>query len=84
MYKDCHVHTKISHDGKSSMQDYLDVSAQKGVDEITFTEHYDVYDGLKTNLKTLNVADYFSSYQKMKEDEKIEVFPDTRLFFSVR
>ena len=77
MYKDCHVHTKISHDGKSSMQDYLDVSAQKGVDEITFTEHYDVYDGLKTNLKTLNVADYFSSYQKMKEST------DTKINFGI-
>lgn len=67
MYKDCHVHTKISHDGISSMQEYLEISAQKSVDEITFTEHYDVYDGLKTNLKTLNVDNYLASYKKMQE-----------------
>lgn len=67
MYKDCHVHTKISHDGISCMQDYFKSASEKGVDEITFTEHYDVYDGLKTNLKTLNVEEYFSFYQKMKE-----------------
>lgn len=73
MYKDCHVHTKISHDGISFMQDYLNISAQKGVDEITFTEHYDVYDGLKTNLKTLDVANYFSSYQKVKETANTKI-----------
>ena len=42
MYKDCHVHTNISHDGIFKMEDYLNLASQKGVDEITFTEHYDI------------------------------------------
>lgn len=66
MYKDCHVHTNISHDGISKMEDYLNLALQKGVDEITFTEHYDIYDGLQTSLKTLNVGNYFQYYQNLK------------------
>lgn len=71
--KDCHVHTKISHDGISSMAEYLEVAKTKGVDEITFTEHYDIYDGLKTNLKTLDVNHYQNEYLKYKDNEKIKV-----------
>ncbi len=56
--KDCHVHTKISHDGISNMAEYLEIAKEKGIDEITFTEHYDIYDGLETNLKTLDVNRY--------------------------
>ena len=67
MYKDCHVHTAISHDGVSKTEDYLKLASQKGVDEITFTEHYDVYDGLQTSLKTLNVESYFQYYQRIKQ-----------------
>lgn len=46
--KDCHVHTRISHDGVSTIREYLDIAKEKSVDEITFTEHYDIYDGVKT------------------------------------
>lgn len=67
MYKDCHVHTQISHDGISKMEEYLAFASKKGVDEITFTEHYDIYDGLKTNIKTLNVEDYFQYYTRLKQ-----------------
>lgn len=67
MYKDCHVHTNISHDGISKMEDYLNLALQKGVDEITFTEHYDIYDGLQTSLKTLDVENYFQHYQSLKK-----------------
>ncbi len=70
--KDCHVHTKISHDGISTIDEYLDVAKEKGVDEITFTEHYDIYDGLKTNLKTLDVEYYKKEYLKHKDDTKLK------------
>ena len=56
--KDCHVHTRISHDGISSMDEYMKIAKTLGVDEITFTEHFDIYDGLKTHLKTLDVDNY--------------------------
>jgi len=49
------------------MEDYLKIANQKGVDEITFTEHYDVYDGIKTHLTTLDVEAYFQQYQALKQ-----------------
>lgn len=70
--KDCHVHTNISHDGISKIEDYLTNAKYYGVDEITFTEHYDIYDGLKTNLKTLDVDKYLEEYLKRKDDSKVK------------
>lgn len=67
MFKDCHVHTNISHDGVSTIEEYLEIASKKKVDEITFTEHYDIYEGLQTNLKTLNVDNYYEKYKKIKE-----------------
>lgn len=67
MNKDCHVHTNISHDGISSMQEYLDIAKEVNVDEITFTEHYDIYDGMKTNLTTLDIDKYYKEYIRLKE-----------------
>lgn len=73
MLKDSHVHTNISHDGKSSMVDYIEVADIKGVDEITFTEHFDVYDGIKTNLKTLNVQHYYDMYRRVKDNTRFKI-----------
>ena len=70
--KDCHVHTKISHDGISSMDEYMKIANTLGVDEITFTEHYDIYDGLKTLLKTLDVDKYKYEYFSHKDDKKLK------------
>ena len=70
--KDCHVHTKISHDGMSTIDEYINAAKEKKVDEITFTEHYDIYDGLKTNLKTLDVEYYKKEYLKHKDEAKLK------------
>ena len=70
--KDTHVHTTISHDGKSNIEEYLNIAKEKNVDEITFTEHYDIYDGVKTNLKTLDVDKYREEYLKRKDDSKVK------------
>ena len=45
MYKDCHLHTTISHDGQSSVWEYIAAAHEKHVDEILLTEHYDDYTG---------------------------------------
>lgn len=66
--KDCHAHTNISHDGISGFKDYIMIGKEKGVDEITFTEHWDDYTGLNTNLKTLDVAQYEKKYLECKND----------------
>ncbi len=60
--KDCHLHTNISHDGISRYEDYINIGKQKGVDEITFTEHWDDYTGLETKLKTLDISKYREEY----------------------
>lgn len=70
--KDCHVHTNISHDGISSINDYLEIANEKGVDEITFTEHFDIYDDIKTNLKTLDIDYYLKEYLSKKDDSKVK------------
>lgn len=68
---DSHVHTILSHDGKSSIEEYINNS--KGIKEITFTEHYDIYDGLNTNLKTIDVDNYYKEYLKYKENDVIKI-----------
>ena len=70
--KDCHVHTTLSHDGKSDIIDYLNIAKEKGVDEITFTEHYDIYDGIDTKLKTLDVDNYLREFLSKKDDSKVK------------
>lgn len=61
-FKDSHAHTSSSHDGKSMIEEYLAVAAERGVDEITFTDHYDIYDGVKSRLQTLDIDRCYLSY----------------------
>lgn len=70
--KDCHVHTNISHDGISTMEEYIEIASKKNIDEITFTEHYDIYDGIDTNLKTLDIDTYLDEYMKYYNDSRIK------------
>lgn len=72
MFKDSHVHTSISHDGISTIEDYLKYAVEVGVDEITFTEHYDDYTGLETKLKTLDVLRYYKEYLLKKDDNLVK------------
>ena len=71
-YIDQHVHTNISHDGISSIDEYLNIAKEKNVEEITFTEHYDDYKGVDTNLKTLDVKKYNDKYLSKKDDSKVK------------
>lgn len=73
MHKDCHVHTNISHDGVSKIEDYLSIANSKNVNEITFTEHYDVYDGINSNLNTLDVENYFTKFNQIKENNDFKI-----------
>lgn len=66
--KDCHVHTNISHDGISKIEEYIKIAKEKDVDEITFTEHWDDYTGVVSKLKTLDVSKYREEYLKYKND----------------
>lgn len=61
-YMDSHVHTNLSHDGKSSIAEYLEYAKERSVDEVTYTEHYDVYDGVDSKLTTLDVMRYWREF----------------------
>ena len=53
--KDSHVHTLASHDGRSRIGEYVDRAREIGIDEITFTDHWDDYLGVDTELSTIDV-----------------------------
>ena len=71
--KDTHVHSNISHDGISTIEEYGKKAREIGVDEITFTEHYDIYDGLDTNLKTLQPSLYKMNFYSARRKVDIKV-----------
>lgn len=73
MIKDVHVHTNLSHDGKSTISEYINKALEKGVDEITLTEHYDIYDGIKSDLKTIDVDNYYNEYLKYKDNGLVKL-----------
>ena len=71
-FKDSHVHTIISHDGKSSIPEYIAEAKKKDIDEITFTEHYDIYDGVETKLTTLDVEEYHRKYLALTKNSAVK------------
>lgn len=71
-YIDQHVHSKISHDGISTINEYMEIAKQNQVIEITFTEHYDDYTGIDTNLSTLDINHYKEIFLKCKNDDIIK------------
>lgn len=68
--KDTHVHSNISHDGISTIEEYCKSARGMGVDEITFTEHYDIYDGVDTDLKTIKLNLYKLQFVTLKNRYK--------------
>lgn len=70
--KDSHVHTTLSHDGISEMNAYICAAREKGVDEITFTEHWDDYTDLKTALTTLDISVYRTKYLSCCNEEALQ------------
>lgn len=64
---DAHVHTRFSHDGISDMEEYIAAAREKGVDEITFTEHWDDYTGMRTALRAVDIPAYYAEYLRIKE-----------------
>ncbi len=68
--KDVHIHSKISHDGKSTVEEYIAAAREKGMDELTFTEHWDDYEGIVTELRSLDIASYYQRFlaEKGKTD----------------
>lgn len=65
---DYHVHTTLSHDGISTMEEHIENAIDLGLEKICFTEHYDVYEGiLNSNLKVLDLENYVKVFNYYKE-----------------
>jgi len=71
-YIDQHVHSTISHDGISTIKEHMEFARNNNISEITFTEHYDDYTGINTNLKTLDIVNYKKEYYNNKNDNLVK------------
>ncbi len=61
--KDMHVHSTYSPTGKSSVEEYVAAAKEKSVDEITFTEHFD----LDKTMKSANLNAYKIFFNRFKD-----------------
>ena len=64
---DAHIHTRFSHDGISDMEEYMLAARERGVCEMTFTEHWDDYTGMKSDLSAVDIPAYYAEYLRIKE-----------------
>ncbi len=64
--KDQHIHSTISHDGKSTIAQYIERARELGMESMTFTEHWDDYEGIETSLSTLDIASYYARFNEAK------------------
>ncbi|MBR4830251.1 MAG: histidinol-phosphatase HisJ family protein [Bacilli bacterium] len=71
-YIDSHVHSKISHDGKSHFIEHMVEARIKHIEELTFTEHFDDYTGTDSMLSTLDVDNYKKEYLRFKDDSLVK------------
>ena len=69
---DQHVHSKISHDGISTMREHMEYAKEHNISEITFTEHFDDYTGIETNIKPLDIDFYKSEYLKNVDERLVK------------
>lgn len=66
---DCHLHTTLSTDGKSPMEDMILAGIEKGLSTLCFTEHMDFGDayGEAPDDFKVDTDRYYASYINMKE-----------------
>ena len=69
---DQHVHSKVSHDGISTMKEHMEYARKHNISELTFTEHYDDYEGLVTSIRPLDINNYKNVYEKNKDDSLVK------------
>lgn len=69
---DSHVHSDISHDGVSPMIEHMNEAHKQRLREITFTEHFDDYTGIDTDIKELDVSYYRKKYLDNKNDNIVK------------
>ncbi len=78
IFADLHTHTTMSSDGRSDMKDMIDAAADKGLQTICFTEHYD-YDNTFAEERNAFITDldaYQEKYLSLKDyadSKKVEI-----------
>ena len=81
--KDSHVHSSISPDAMSPMEDMCEAAIQKGLKEIVFTDHYECYcDGVKSRyFHPEYVKHYFSVLAGCRErfEGKLRIYSGLEL-----
>ena len=66
-YMDSHVHSCNSWDSHEPMIEYMKRARKLGLREITFTEHYDDYTGIKTDAKEVDIEKYREDFLNSKK-----------------
>ena len=70
MLSDSHIHSDISFDGNSSVDEFVKQAKRLGLDGIVFTEHYDIFDGMDphdSKAKPFDVCEYEEKLWSVKE-----------------
>lgn len=71
-----HCHSSLSHDSKGRMILMVAAAIVQGCEKITFTEHYDCYDGvIRTKGKGVNFEKYQKKIRRMRRiyDDEIDI-----------
>lgn len=71
MFWDSHIHSDVSFDGKFSYDTFVDSAKELGLNGITFTEHYDIYDGMDphdSKARPFDKVEYSTKFSKAKEN----------------
>lgn len=71
--KDMHVHSSLSTEGISTLEEYSKKAIDIGIDEISLTEHYEIYDGIDTDKKSIALNLYKIGYISSKRKATIPV-----------
>ncbi len=71
---DYHVHSTHSHDGISTMEEHVQTAIKNNIEELCFTEHYDIYEGVKNStLKTIDVENYVQNFYELQKKYQNEI-----------
>ena len=61
-------HIDVAENREPTITNYMHEAPNKGITELTFTEHVDFYDGIEnTKLETINLNEYYDEYQAREE-----------------
>ena len=69
MFSDSHIHSNVSFDGNFAYDDFIKKGKELSLDSLTFTEHYDIYDGMDPhdkNARPFDINEYKNKFSLAK------------------